>query len=182
MASALGIGQTSAMTDRPDETEAAPYYFKYIDRVPPGDVLRTLEAQERDVLALLAPLPEERTLRRYAEGKWSLREVLAHLSDTERVSAFRAFWFARGFESPLPDFDEKRAAAAGRADAVSWASHLAEFRSVRAATLSLFRSLPPEAWTRRGIASGNSFTVRALAFVAAGHVSHHLAIVKARYL
>ncbi|HQR46312.1 MAG TPA: DinB family protein [Thermoanaerobaculia bacterium] len=170
------------MTERPDPTEAAPYYFKYIDRVPPGDIVRTLEAQERDVLSLLAGIPDEKSLTRYAEGKWSLREVLRHLSDTERVFVFRAFWFARGFDSPLPDFDQETAAASGRADEVPWAHHLGEFRAVRESTLALFRDLPSGAWTLRGVASGSPFTVRALAYAAAGHVFHHVAILKARYL
>ncbi len=174
--------QTRRMNERPGPTEAAPYYFKYIDRVPEGDVVRTLEQQERDLLALLAGVGEEKSLHRYAEGKWSLRGVLSHVSDTERVFVFRAFWFARGFETPLPDFDETTAAAGARADDVPWARHLSEFRAVRAATLSFFRNLPREAWTRRGVASGNPFTVRALAFIAVGHVAHHVAIVKARYL
>ena len=170
------------MTERPGPTEAVPYYFKYIDRVPPGDVVRTLEAQERDLLSLLSRVTEERSLHRYAEGKWSLREVLAHISDTERVFAFRAFWFARGFDVPLPDFDQDLAATAARADDFAWAHHLGEFRAVRAATLSLLRNLPPGAWLRRGVAGDNPFTVRALAFIAAGHVAHHMAILKARYL
>lgn len=170
------------MTERPDPTEAAPYYFKYIDRVPAGDIVRTLETQGRDVLALLAGLPDEKSLYRYADGKWSLREVLRHISDTERVFVFRAFWFARGFDTPLPDFDQTIAAAAARADEAPWAHHVGEFRAVRESTVALFRDLPAEAWTRRGIASGNPFTVRALAFATAGHVSHHVAILKARYL
>jgi hypothetical protein len=95
---------------------------------------------------------------------------------------FRAFWFARGFESPLPSYDQNVASAAAQADGFSWASHVEEFRHVRLATLSFFRSLPEEAWTRSGIASDNRFTVRALAYLIAGHVDHHVAILRERYL
>jgi len=174
--------QTAAMNDRPDPSEAAPYYFKYIDRVPDGDVVKTLERQEGDLLTLVSGVSEETSRRRYAEGKWSLREVLAHVNDTERVFVFRAFWFARGFDAPLPDFDQEVAARGARADEIAWGRRLEEFRHVRRATLSLFRNLPSEAWKRGGVASGNPVTVRALAFIAAGHVSHHMAILKARYL
>ena len=110
-----------------------------------------------------------------------MREVLGHLSDCERLFLGRAFWFARGFSSALPSFDQETCASSARADAVSWADHLDNFRSVRLATLSFFRDLPGEAWTRRGIASDNPFTVRALAYIAAGHVEHHLAILRERY-
>ena len=94
---------------------------------------------------------------------------------------FRAFWFARGFDSPLPSFDQNTAMSAADADARSWRSHIDEFRAVRAATLAFFRNLPEEAWTRRGIASDNPFTVRALAYLAAGHVTHHCRILRERY-
>jgi len=176
------VRQTDGMNDRPGPSDAAPYYFKYIDRVPSGDVVRTLSTQEGDLLTLVSGVTEETSRYRYAEGKWSLREVLAHLSDTERVFAFRAFWFARGLEAPLPDFDQEVAARGSRADDISWGRHLEEFRRVRQSTLSLFRNLPSEAWNRIGVASGNPVSVRALAFIAAGHVAHHMAIIKARYL
>ena len=104
------------------------------------------------------------------------------MNDTERLFAFRAFWFARGFESPLPSFDQNVALAAAAADARPWQSHLDEFAAVRAATLSFFRHLPVDAWERRGTASGNPFSVRALAYLSAGHVFHHVAILNERYL
>jgi len=107
------------MTERPDSTEAAPYYFKYIDRVPAGDIVRTLETQEGELVSLLTGVSEEKSLYRYETGKWSLREVLGHINDTERVFAFRAFWFARGFDTPLPDFDQTTAAGGARADGIA---------------------------------------------------------------
>ena len=170
------------MITAPDRTEAAEYYFTYINQVPEGDICHILEVQEGETLALLGDISEERSLHRYAPDKWSIREVLGHLNDTERLFVCRAFWFARGFDTPLPSFDQHIAAAAAHADARTWRSHLHEFQSVRAATVSFFQNLPADAWARRGIASDNPFTVRALAYLAAGHVTHHIRILRERYL
>jgi uncharacterized damage-inducible protein DinB len=166
----------------PDRTEAAEYYFTYIDQVPEGDICRLLDAQGNEVLDLLLGISEQQSLHRYAPGKWSIREVVNHVSDAERLFVFRAFWFARGFESPLPSFDQTIAVSAARADDRAWRDLVEEFRAVRAATVAFFRSLPAEAWTRRGIASDNPFTVRALAYLAAGHVIHHTRILRERYV
>jgi hypothetical protein len=170
------------MNERPSPDEAAPYYFTYIDKVPQGDVLHTLERQLGEAGAFLAAISEERSLHRYAAGKWSIREVLNHINDAERLFAFRALWFARGFADPLPSFEQDQAVAAAAADAIAWSRHREEFRGVRLATLALFRNLPAEAWSRRGVASGNPFTVRALAYIAAGHLEHHLGVLRERYL
>ena len=168
---------------RPDRTEAGEYYFTYIDRVPDGvDIRRVLEDQLPETLELLRGIPDEKSLHRYAPGKWSIRDVVNHLSDTERLFTFRAMWFARGFDSPLPSFDQDIAWAAAKADDRSWSSLIEEFAAVRAATIGFFRDLPANAWERRGIASGNPFTVRALAYTAAGHVAHHVRILRERYL
>jgi hypothetical protein len=173
---------TDGMTGRPESSEAVPYYFTYIDQVPGDDVVRILASQLDKALALFRSISKEKSLYRYAPDKWSVRQVLNHISDTERVFVFRAFWFARGLDSPLPDFDQAIAATGGRADGVSWARHVEEFRRVRLATLVLFENLPEDAWMRTGIASGNHFTVRALAWIAAGHFAHHFAILRERYL
>lgn len=172
----------AAVPGRPDRTEAAEYYFTYIDRIHDDDIVRVLAAQRAETVAVLGAVTEEQSRQRYAPDKWSLREVLGHLNDTERLFVMRAFWFARGFDTELPSFDQHVAMAASGAHERTWRSHLDEFDRVRAATLSFFQDLPAEAWTRRGVASGNPFTVRALAFLGAGHVAHHLAIVKERYL
>jgi hypothetical protein len=166
---------------RPGTDEAAPYYWKYIDRVPGDDVVRVLEGQGEETLAFLRGVSEERSRHRYAPGKWSIRELLGHLNDSERVFALRALWFARGFDSALPSFDQDTAARAAGADEEAWASHVEEFRAVRLASVALFRNLPAEAWPRTGVASGNRFTVRALAYVIAGHEAHHVAVLKERY-
>ncbi len=165
-----------------DRSEAAEYYFRYIDRVTGHDICSILQAQLPDTLAFCQEITEEQSLRRYEPGKWSIREVLDHINDTERLFLFRAFWFARGFDSPLPSFDQHVAMSHAPGDALPWGAHVEEFRLVRGATIAFFRHLPAEAWSRRGLASDNPFTVRALAFLAAGHVIHHLDIIRQRYL
>lgn len=167
----------------PDRTEAAEYYFTYIDQVATStDICRTLEEQGEEVLAALRDIPDKQSLHRYAPDKWSIREVVNHLSDTERLFAFRALWFARGFESPLPSFEQDIAVLAARADERPWSSLLDDFQAVRRATLTFFGNLPAQAWSRRGIASGNPFSVRALAYIAAGHTAHHMRFLREQYL
>ena len=170
------------MMTRPVRSEAEEYYFTYIDQVAGTDVCATLETQGAESLAVLREISEERSRHRYAPGKWSIREVLSHINDVERLFVSRAFWFARGFDSPLPSFDQNVAVAASGANERGWMTHIEEFESIRAATLTFFRNLPPEAWSRRGIASGNPFTVRAAAFIVAGHEAHHVGILRDRYL
>jgi hypothetical protein len=165
-----------------ERSEAAEYYWKYIDQVPPGDIREVLERQLAETSVLLDGISETQSSHRYASGKWSLRQVLSHINDTERLFAFRALWFARGLPEPLPSFNQDLAIVQAGADARSWHSHVEEFRAVRGATLALFAGIPHDAWTRRGVASGNPFSVRALAYIAAGHVAHHVTIPKERYL
>jgi len=171
-----------AMIARPDRNEAADYYYTYIDQVGEGDIRDLLERQSSETLSLLRTVDDDRSRLRYAADKWSIREVVGHINDTERLFIFRALWFARGFDSALPSFDQNVAIATAGADDRTWPSHVDEFAAVRAATTAFFRHLPGEAWPRRGIASGNPFTVRALAYITAGHVAHHIRILKERYL
>jgi len=170
------------MTGRPAPTEAAPYYSTYIDRISSDDVVGALESQLDPALRLLATITEQQSLHRYAPDKWSIRQLLNHVSDTERVFLYRALWFARGFDTPLPAFDQNVAVPAAAADQFFWASHVADFSAVRTATLSFFRNLPDDAWSRTGIASGNPVSVRALGYIIAGHVAHHIAVLEERYL
>ncbi|HEY1337023.1 MAG TPA: DinB family protein [Bryobacteraceae bacterium] len=170
------------MTGRPQQNEAAPYYFTYIDQVTGDDALGTIEKQLDESAALFAGISVEKSLYRYAPDKWSIRQLLNHVTDTERAFAFRALWFSRGFDAPLPSYDQNIAAAGAEADRIAWADHVEEFRRVRLATVSLFRNMPPAAWTRTGIASDNRFTVRAMAYIVAGHAAHHIRILKERYL
>src|SRR6266536_4747954 len=169
------------MMGRPQETEAAPYYFTYINQVTGDDAAGIIESQLEESLAFFAKISEEKSLYRYAPDKWSIRQALNHVTDTERAFAFRALWFARGFETPLPSYDQNVAASGAGADRVAWAAHVEEFRRVRLATVSLFSNMPSEAWTRSGIASDNPFTVRALAYIIAGHLAHHIRVLRDRY-
>jgi hypothetical protein len=172
----------NARIGRPARDEAAEYYLKYIELVEANDVCGALEQQRTTTLNFLRGIPSERALHRYAPDKWSVNGVLAHVNDCERLFAFRAFWFARGFDSGLPSFDQLIARRYDHADDRTLASHIEEFDAVRRASLELFTHLPEEAWSRRGIASDNPFTVRALAFIAVGHVIHHSNILRDQYL
>jgi hypothetical protein len=126
------------MTPRPDRSEASAYYFTYIDQVPDGDVRDQLDVQGGDFAALLSGISEQRSLHRYAPDKWSIRDVVNHINDTERLFVFRALWFARGFESPLPSFDQHTAVATAKADDRSFRSLVEEFGAIRAGTAAFF--------------------------------------------
>ncbi len=178
-----------SVTMRPQPNEAASYYYGYINRVSEDDVVPVLQRQLDETVTFLSDISEEQSLHRYAPDKWSMRELLNHVNDTERVFLFRALWFARGFAESLPSYDQEIGVAGARADEFDWGNHIAEFRAVRQATLAFFYNLPgenlenaQEVWNRAGIASGNPFTVRALAYIIAGHSAHHVAILKERYL
>lgn len=174
---------------RPLPNEAADYYYGYINRVTDDDVVAVLESQLDQTVAFLTDISEEQSFHRYAPDKWSMRELLNHVNDAERLFLSRALWFVRGFTEPLPSFDQDIAVAGARADDFDWANHIEEFRAIRLATIAFFRNLPAEnlpeskeVWDRSGIASGNSFTVRSLAYIIAGHLNHHVSILKERYL
>jgi hypothetical protein len=167
---------------RPGRDEAADYYFTYIDQVPSGDIVEVLAAQMDDALSVFMGIDEDAARHRYAPEKWTIKQVVGHMNDTERVFAYRAMWFARGCPHPLPSFDQDVAMAGSDADERPWASHVEEFGAVRAATLALFHHMPAEAWARRGEASGHPVTVRALAYITAGHVAHHVRILREKYL
>jgi len=170
------------MIPRPQTAEAAPYYFAYINQVTGDDPLAALDNQLEESHALFSAISEEKSLHRYAPDKWSIRQVLNHVTDSERAFAFRALSFARGLESPLPSYDQNVAASSAEADRVSWAAHVEEFQRVRLSTISLFRNMPSQAWARSGIASDNRFTVRALAYIIPGHFAHHVSVLRERYL
>jgi len=167
---------------RPDPSEYAPHYARYIELVPDGDLVAQLEGQMQELDHLLADLPEASGGFRYAEGKWSLKELVGHLTDTERIMAYRLLRIARGDQTPLAGFEQDDYVRTGRADARPLRELAAEFTAVRRATLALVRSLDAEAWSRLGNASGKPVSAAALAHVLVGHVSHHLEILAARYL
>lgn len=170
------------MRGLPDRSEAASYYFTYIDKVTNTDILDELSQQQTAMLSFLRGIAPERTLHRYAPGKWSIRQALSHINDTERVFLFRAFWFSRGFEGPLPSFDQDIGTRHAGADEVPWERHIEEFHSIRASTISFFQNLQEAAWNRTGVASGHPVSIRALAYIIAGHAAHHRLILEQRYL
>jgi hypothetical protein len=167
---------------RPQTTEAADYYFRYIDLVTSDDIVPALENQMGEMLQFLSVISEEQSLHSYAPGKWTIREVLNHVNDGERVFAGRGFWFARGFNDALPSFEQDVAVQHAHANNTSWADLVEEFKIVRLATISLFKSLPEEAWDRTGVASDNPVSVRAIAYIIAGHVAHHIGVLREKYL
>ena len=168
-------------TTRPAPDEHAEYYGKYIALATEPDALGALERQLADMLPLLRRLEDTQGAFRYAEGKWSVRQLLGHLIDGERVFAYRAMRFARGDQSPLPGFDENIYAAAAGSDRLPVQSLVDELELMRQSSLALFRGLEPAAWLRRGIANDQEISVRALAFIIAGHGRHHVQILKERY-
>jgi hypothetical protein len=172
---------TNLTIPRPASTEYAPSYSDYVTAVPDGSLLSLLERQSRDTTALLRNVSEKKSLYRYAPGKWSIREVVGHVCDAERVFTYRALRFARGDATPLPSFDENAWGAASNADTRPLAEHIEELAAVRAATLALFRGFTDEQFARSGIASGHQVTVRALAYIVAGHERHHVKVLRERY-
>lgn len=167
---------------RPGPDQFAPHYAKYIDLVPEGELIAHLEIQARHFAALLGDLDEARGLFRYEPGKWSIKELVGHLSDTERIMAYRLLRIARGDQTPLAGFEMDDYVRTGQADRRSLADLAAEFCAVRQATLALLRSLDAEDLARTGIASGHRVSACALAHVISGHVTHHGRILEERYL
>ena len=167
---------------RPASNEYLPYYHKYIERVPDDDIRSILRVQLDDTLALLRWVSEEVAAFRYGEGKWSIKQVVGHLIDVERVMTYRALRIARGDQTPLPGFDENAYAETAGSDQRTLRSLLAELEATRAATAAFFENLPAEAWQRSGTANDAPVSVRAIAYIIAGHELHHREILKDRYL
>jgi uncharacterized damage-inducible protein DinB len=166
----------------PTSGEYNEYYGKYVARVPSGDIVAILATQLDDTLTLLRNLTEQQALHAYAPGKWNVKEVVGHVIDAERIFAYRALRFARGDRTPLATFDENAYVPEGAFTARPLASLAAELAAVRRATVALLAHLPADAWTRSGPASGMDVSVRALAWIIAGHELHHRAILADRYL
>ena len=166
----------------PAPSEYAAYYGGYVNLVAGDDVVAALERQTLETLALVRGLPEARGDFRYAEGKWSVKELIGHIIDGERVFTYRALRFARGDETPLPGFEQDDFVEHGNHNARTLADLADEYEAVRGATLALFRSFDDAAWQRSGVASDNEMSVRAAAYVTAGHELHHVKILRERYL
>ena len=167
---------------QPRANEAASYYFRYIDLARTDDIVSYLDQQMKETMPLWEGISDEQSTHRYAPEKWTIRELLNHVNDGERIFLGRALWFARGFTDPLPSFDQEIAVAGAKANETAWTDLVDEFRNVRLGTLSFFRNLPKDAWSRTGVASDNPFSVNAIAYIIGGHVAHHVNVLKERYL
>ena len=173
---------TAVAIGRPAPSEYVPYFARYVDLVPGGDVLDLLRRQVDETAAVVGKLSERDGDFRYAEGKWSIKEVVGHIADTERIFVYRALCFARREAAGLPGFDENEYVRHADFPSRSLKELLSEFRTVRAATLSFFSSCGEEALMRRGTANRREYTVRAVAYIIAGHERHHAGILAERYL
>ena len=166
---------------RPQSDEYAGFFGRYVDRVPDGDIVAQLESQGEATQQLLASIDEERASYRYAPDKWSIKQVIGHMSDAERVFAFRLMSIARGEKQSLPGFDENEYVENANFDQRSLAELAEALAATRRATVALARGLDDAAWNRRGLANDNTVSVRAMAWVAAGHERHHLNVLRERY-
>jgi uncharacterized damage-inducible protein DinB len=167
---------------RPQKGDYAEFYEKYVALVPSGDFLELLQTQREDLLRLLSPLSDEQGDFRYAQGKWSIKEVVGHINDAERIFAYRLLRIGRGDQTPLASFEQNGYIHMGNFDARQLKDLLDEFSAIREATIALVRSLDDAAWLRRGVASQKEITTTALAFIIAGHVRHHHILLEERYL
>ncbi|KRE69417.1 DinB family protein [Paenibacillus sp. Soil750] len=170
------------MLQRPSHDEYSSYYTGYIGLVPEGDYVSILNSQEKALVSLFSQLTEEQALSRYAPGKWSLKEVLAHITDTERIMSYRLLRIARGDTTDLPGFDQDIFIANTSFDDVALTDLVKDFQAVRQATLALMPTITETAWTRLGTANTFAISARAIAYVIAGHAQHHLNIVEQKYL
>jgi hypothetical protein len=167
---------------RPQAGEYAEAYAPYLAAAPEGNALALLQAQLGDVIDLYSQFSEAQGAFRYAPGKWSLKDLLQHLSDAERIFTYRCLRIGRGDTTPLPGFDENAFADAASADGRSVAELLADFRASRSSTLELFRSLSDAAWVQQGTSNGRNLTARCVPYICLGHTAHHLAVIRERYL
>jgi hypothetical protein len=167
---------------RPQTGEFASYYQRYIDLATEDDVVAALDAQSHETATLLGGISEQQAANRYEPGKWSVKQLVGHIIDSERIFAYRALCFARGETTPLPGFEQEPYVVNAASDDRPMADLAEELTAVRKANVMMLRALPSEAWSRIGTASDNAITVRALAFIILGHDRHHLRILRERYL
>lgn len=166
---------------RPQSNEYFEYYANYIGKVPDGDVLEILERQIQTVNDALLPLSDEQARYRFGEGQWSIKEMMGHVNDTEQLFAFRMFSFSRNEPNPLPSFDQDAYIQQANYDDIPLSDLVHQFEHLRRAHLILIKNFAPEMFSRQGVASGYNFTVRALVYILAGHVQHHLVSLKEDY-
>jgi hypothetical protein len=176
-----GLVVTGTKSGRPEAGEYGAYYGKYISLVAGDDVVSALDAQRRETMVLLSSLSEEDGEFRYAPGKWSVKEVLAHANDTERIMSYRALRIGRGDKTPLPGFEQDDYVKNGDFARMSVEDLLEEYIAVRRATVALFRHFDDTAWQRMGVASDNPASARGLAYIVAGHELHHRRVLQEKY-
>jgi hypothetical protein len=167
---------------KPNKDEYALFYHTYVEKVPDGDIIKTLSKQTLQIKNLLKNVSKKKSMHRYSPDKWSILEVTGHIIEIERVFSYRALRFARNDSQPLPGFDENSYIKQSNYNNVKLSDLIKEFCSLREANILMFKNTSEEMSLRQGIANGNKFTVRALAYIMAGHVNHHLKILKQRYL
>jgi len=167
---------------KPQANEYAEYYGRYVSLVPEGDIVDTLSAQLGETLALLRSIPESRAGHAYGPGKWTIRQLVGHVIDGERVFSYRALAIARGDRANLPSMEQDEYMEHARFDERTLESLCEEFEHLRRANILMMRGFDADAWARRGVASDNEVTVLALAFVIAGHELHHVNVLRAKYL
>ena len=176
------MSPTNRPIGRPEPSEFVPYHGDYISLVKGSDIVGALEEQGKEIVALLSSLSERQAQHRYEPGKWSVKEVVGHVIDTERIFAYRALRIARGDATPIEGFEQDDYVRAAQFDKRTLAGLVEEFAAVRRATILLYHGLDGEAWLRRGIANQKEVTVRALAYLTAGHELHHRKILEEKYL
>lgn len=167
--------------NRPTESEYAPDYEGYVNQVSENEILPVLRAQMDDLDVLMDRVAPDKETYRYAEGKWSIREIVGHLIDGERVFGYRAFCIARGEKQDLPGFDQDDYMLTASYDQIDLENLLSELRLIRLGNIAMFRTFDEESWSRVGTANGNEITTRALAFIMAGHLRHHMNVLRERY-
>jgi hypothetical protein len=169
------------MNRRPDPSEYSPYFQRYIDLVPESDILAALQTQSTATGNVLRSVDEERSQFRYAPGKWTIKQVVGHMGDTERIFAFRALSISRGEQNPLPGFDEDSYVRGADFDSWPFADLVDSLAIIRRANVLMFRHLSADAWDRRGVASDNPTSVRGLAYAILGHERHHVGVLRSKY-
>jgi len=172
---------TASLPTRPEATEYPSFYAGYVASVRDGDICEIVREAKEELAATLGGIPESRGDYRYADGKWSIKTVIGHIIDAERIFSYRALRLARGDKTPLPGFEENSYAITARSDERTVADLVSEMLDIRTSTIRLFDSFPDDAWNRSAMVSVGEVTVRALAYITVGHARHHLNVLRERY-
>lgn len=170
------------MLKRPDASEYPEWYHGYVQSVPGGNIVDLMGSQLKEVAALFNDISDEKSYYRYEPGKWSIKEILGHLLDTERIMSYRALRFARGDKTNIEQYDHEMYVDNGKFDDISYEALKREFRFLRKGNMVMFKNFTDDIWLLEGTSGGKRFTVRAMAYIIVGHVNHHLKIIREKYL